>query len=53
MIDVREDIACKLLDKHIFLMTLKGYFVELNFKKSKLLLLGTYQPPSQDDNYYF
>ena len=28
-------------------------FVELNFRKSKLLLLGTYHPPSQDDNYYF
>ena len=45
LIYVREDIPCKLLDKHIFPDDIEGLFVELNFRKSKLLLLGTYPPP--------
>ena len=53
LINVREDIPCKLLDRHIFPDDIEGLFVELNFRKSKLLLLGTCHPPSQDDNYYF
>ena len=53
LIYVREDIPCKLLDRHIFRDDIEGLFVELNFRKSKLLLLGTYHPPSQDDKYYF
>ena len=28
-------------------------FVELNFRKIKWLLFGTYHPPSQNDQYYF
>ena len=27
--------------------------VEINFRKSEWLLLGTYHPPSQNDQYYF
>ena len=53
LIYAREDIPCKLLDRHIFPDDIERLFVELNFRKSKLLLLGTYHPPSQDDNYYF
>ena len=37
---------------HIFPDDIEGLLVELNFRKSKLLLLGTYHPPNQDD-YYF
>ena len=39
---VREDIP------H-FPDDIGGLFVELNFRKSKHLLLGTYHPQSQDD----
>ena len=53
LIYVREDIPCKLLNIHNFPDDIEGLFVELNFRKSKLLLLGTYHPPSQNDDYYF
>ena len=53
LIYVREDIPCRLLDKHIFPDDIEGIFIELNFRKSKMLLLGTYHPPNQVDNYYF
>ena len=48
LIYVREDIPCKLLADDI-----EGLFVELNFRKSRLLLVGTYHPPCQNDQYYF
>ena len=32
---------------------MEGLFIELNFKKCKWLLFGTYHPPSQADSYYF
>ena len=53
LIYVRKDIPCKLLNNHNFPDDIEGLFVELNFRKSKLLLLGTYHPRSQQDNYYF
>ena len=28
-------------------------FIEINLRKCKWLLLGTYHPPSQSDKYYF
>ena len=28
-------------------------FVEVNLRKTKWLILGTYHPPSQNDKYYF
>ena len=53
MVYIREDIPSKLLDKHIFPYDMEGLFVELNFRKCKWLLFGTYHPPSQADIYYF
>ena len=53
LIYVHEDIPCKLLNIHNFPDDIEGLFIELNFRKSKLLLLGTYHPPSQNDDYYF
>ena len=50
---VREDIPCKILERHTLPCDIEGIFVELNFKKSKLLLLATYHPPNQPDKYYF
>ena len=53
LIYVREDIPCKLLDRHQLPDDIEGLFVELNFRKSRLLLLGTYHPPNQKENYFF
>ena len=53
LIYVREDIPTKQLFKHNFPSDIEGIFVEINLRKTKWLLFGTYHPPSQTDNYYF
>ena len=39
--------------KHSFLGSIKGMFIELDFRKSKWLLFGTYHPPRQMHDLYF
>ena len=34
-------------------MFFEGLFIELNFRKAKWLLFGTYHPPTQSDSNYF
>ena len=51
--DVRNDIPCKQINDHSCCDDIEGIFVEVNFRKSKWLLVGTYHPPSQNDNFYF
>ena len=46
IIYVREDIPIKNLRKHFFPNDIEEIFVEINFRKSKWLLCGTYRPPS-------
>ena len=53
MIFVKEDIPSKLLTKYNFPSDAEGLFVELDFRKSKWLLFGTYHPPTQNDQYFF
>ena len=53
MIYIRENIPSTLLEKLNFSDDIKGLFVELNFRKVKWLLFGTYHPPLQNDIYYF
>ena len=53
MIYIRDDIPSKLLTKHVFSDDIEGLFVELNFRKSKWLLMGAYHSPSQSDSYFF
>ena len=53
LIYMRSDILSKLLTKHSFPNDIEGLFVEINFRKSKWLLFGTDQPPSQNDQYFF
>jgi len=53
LIYVREDISSKQLTKHTFGHDMEGIFIELNLHTYKLLVLGTYRPPSQDGQYYF
>ena len=63
MIYVREDIPSKILEKHQFpgvafdhndsLGPIEGIFLEINLKKSKWLIFGSYHRPKQNDDYYF
>ena len=63
MIYVREDIPSKILQKHEFpdvtfdhtdnFGPIEGIFIEINLKKSKWLLFGSYHRPKQNDIYYF
>ena len=48
LIYVRSVIPCKQPNKHEFSDNIEGIFVEINFRKSKWHLLGTYHPPSQN-----
>ena len=43
LIYVREDIPSKLLKKHNFTQYVEGMFVEINLRKTKLLLFGGYR----------
>ena len=52
IIYVMEDIPSKILEQHKLHQDVEGMFVELNFRKIKWLLFGTYHPPSQNDQYY-
>ena len=46
LIFVREDIPNKELSKHTFPHDIEGLFIEINLRKCKWLLFGTYHPPS-------
>ena len=50
---VCENIPSKLLTKHVLPSDIECIFLELNFRKCKWLLVGTYHPPSQNDHYFF
>ena len=50
---IREDIPSKLLNDHNFPDGVEVLFLEVNLRKSKWLVFGTYHPPSQRDEYYF
>ena len=53
MIFIRDDIPSRLLLKHDFPSDIEALYIELNFRLCKWLLLGTYHPLSQSDQYYF
>ena len=53
MICTRDDIPNRVLTKRVFPDDIEGLFIELNFRKTKWLLFGTYHPPTQSDSYYF
>ena len=50
---VREDIPAKELSRHTFSNDIEGMFIEVNLRKTKWLILGTYHPPNQNDEYFF
>ena len=45
MIYIRKDIPTKILEKHELPHDIEGIFIELNFRRVKWLLFGTYPPP--------
>ena len=53
MIQIRDDIPSKRFTKHVFPDIKEGLFVELNFRKSKWLLMRAWKPPSRSDSYFF
>ena len=53
MIYIRDDIPSRLLSKHVFPSDIESLYIELNFRKCKWLLLGTYDPLSPSYQYYF
>ena len=53
LIYVREDIPSNELHGHNFPDDIEGLFVELNFRKTKWLLMGSYHLPNQSNQYYF
>ena len=53
MIYVCEGTPSKLLTKHVLPSDIECIFLELNFRKCKWLLVGTYHAPSQNDHYFF
>ena len=53
LIFVREDIPSRKLSKHTFPTDIEALYIEINLRKTKFLLIGTYHPPNQADQYYF
>ena len=53
IIFICDTCSSKILEKHIFPNHVESIFVELNFRKRKGLLCGTYQPLSQSNEYFF
>ena len=53
LIYVREDIPSKELKTNALPNDIEGIFIELNLRKIKWLIFGTYHPPNQTDTYYF
>ena len=53
MVYIRDTIPSKILEKHSCPNDIECLFLEVNFRKCKWLLCGTYHLPSQNDEYYF
>ena len=53
LIYIKYGIPSKELDIHSLPVDIEAKFIELNFRKNKLLFLATYHPPSQSDHYFF
>ena len=50
---IREDIPSKILTKHTLPEDIEAILIEINLRKNKFMLLATYHPPSQSDQYFF
>ena len=52
MFCILDTYPSKVLEKHSFAKDTECLFLELNFRKCKWLLCGTYHPSSQNNEYY-
>ena len=53
MIFIRDTIYSKILEEHIFPYNVESIFVEINVRKCKWLLRGTYHLSFQSKEYFF
>ena len=53
MIFVSENIPGKLVSKHILPDDIESMFIETKLRKTKWLIVGTYHPPNQPNDYFF
>ena len=49
---LRKASLVKKLDHYISPGDIEGIFIEINLRKTKWLLYGSYHPPSQSDEYF-
>ena len=53
LIYVKDNIPAKLIENHELPADIESIFIELNFRRNKWLLMGTYHPPNQCTNYFY
>ena len=53
LVYVSTGLLSKQFHKHTFSDDIEGIFIEINLRKCKWLIFGTYHPPNQPDAYYF
>ena len=53
LVFVREDIPSKNLQEHMLPGDIEALPIEINLRKTKLLILAAYHPPFQSDEYFF
>ena len=53
LIYVKDNIPAKLVNEHLISDDIESIFIELNFRRNKWLLMGTYHPPSQCTKYFY
>ena len=52
LVYIRDDIPCQELSEHKFPIDIEGIFIEINLRKTKWLILGTYRPPNPSIDYF-
>ena len=53
LVYVKDNIPAKLVENQQLPNDIEAIFIELNFRRNKWLLMGTYHPPSQCSNYFY
>ena len=53
LIYICNDIPCKQLSEHKFPVDIERIFTEINLRKTKWLILGTYRPSNQSIDHFF
>ena len=53
LIYTKDNIPATVVEQYQLPEDIESIFIELNFRRNKWLLMGTYHPPSQCTNYYY